>query len=855
MLTRFLPFLTNTFPVFAKELLSYFQSRMSWFIFIVYAVLSMAVTFFQSPFISAPEPGLVSFFKLQANIFALIIPALTIKLWTDEKRIGTFELTLSLPIGCTALTLGKFLAVWSLCGLMLLSTCGLWLSAAWLTPIDNLAVFQNYLVCWLLCGALCAVSLSASAFTAHPVSSFVLSLAVCLAVSLLNFAWLFSEAGFSSEILLRAGDSLSFSGHFEALIAGQVSLGSLFYFFSLIVFALWLNIVVICWRNGCRRHLFIFFICLLISFGALNVSAALFGSSAVWDLSADRRFSLSPSTRQWLDQNNDSLFARLYVSPDAKMPANLREYARDVLRLLEQYQLRSHNKLSLHTVEVLPFSPTEAEAEKAGLRGGGDKPWFGLVVSDQNGRFEAIPYFEPGRRAYLEHDISRLLSRLGGYRKPTLGIMSSEIRVIPSADTLDYSTDWPFAAALRKDYNLRHIPSDMSYIPEGTDALVIINPKHLSNIAVYAIDQYLMCGGNIIVFADPLSEVALTQNGAAADRSNLADFLANLGIGYDDRRVAGDNLRSRSIDLGRRREKYPFWINVIPGRDDHPLIAGLKPLALNSSGWFEVSPEASVIFATSRDGGTVDAAFLRHASLAQTIENYNTDDQSRPLAVLLEGKFNSLFAQPLLNTKQYLDGKFPFLSVSLKPGRILLVADSDILNAELWNANRNPGQDSYDFIPFSGNMDFIERAADYISGNRKILNVAPKFSPYRPLPLGSVLRLYAENTFASEKSAVGRELADILTERENMQRQIRNNELLPSLRVTGQLENLERRLRELRRQERLINRETVKDYQLRLGLFMAFNFIMPLAFLAVITAILQYRRGRTARRAERIVDA
>lgn len=845
----------NIQHIFAKELRSYLQSRMAWFIFAVYAMLSMAVTFFQSPFISAPEPSLISFFRLQADIFILIIPALTIKLWTDEKRSGTLELTLSLPVSFTALTVGKFLAVWCLCGLMLLSTFGLWLSSAMLTAIDNGAVIQNYLVCWLLCGALCALSMAASAFTAHPVSAFVLSLAVCLGFSQINFSWLLQLAGFSSEILLRAGNALSFGRYFNALISGQISAAGIFYYLSLILFSLWLNIVLIGWRESSRSSAAGVTFCLLSSFAALNIAAALFGSSAVWDLSADGRFSLSPATREWLSENGNSLFVRLYVSPEVEKNPLLREYSRDVLRLLEQYRLFAGNRLSLHTVEVTPLSPAEAEARKAGIRGGGGTPWFGLVASDQNGRFEIIPYFEPGRRAYLEHDISRLLSRLGGYRKPTIGIMSSELQVIPSEDALDYNTDWPFAAVLRKDYNLRYIPSDLAHIPSEIDLLLVVNPKNLSNVAVYAIDQYLMRGGNIMMFTDPLSEIALAQNGKAAERSNLEAFLSNLGVGYKDGKVAGDNAAARGIELNGHRERYPFWLNIVPGTAAHPLIAGLKPLALNSPGWFDVSSETPVIFATSEDGGEVDAAYLRHASLAQTLENYKISNQSRPLAVLLEGKFSSLFGSPLHNTSQYLDGDFPFLSVSLKPGKLLLIADSDILNSELWNANRRTGQDSCDFIPFSGNMDFIERAADYLTSNSNLLNPAPRFAPYESMPIGSVLMLHARAAAVEEQAVTDRNLAETLTEQTVMQRQITNNELLPSLQITRKLDELERRKRELQQQNRQIKREIIRDYQFRLGDFMVFNFIMPLALLALIIGVLKLRRRKQARWAERIADA
>lgn len=237
----------NLYPIFIKELRSYFQSKMVWFVFVVYALLSISLTFFQSSFLTETTPSMIVFFKIQQNLFLSIIPALTIKLWSDEKRIGTLELTLSLPISYLTLVIGKFFAVWCLCGLMLITTFGIWLSCMFLTSLNSWAILQNYFIMWLVCGSLCSVSLASSIFTSHAVSAFVASLAVCLIVALPNFSFLFQQAGVSSEILLRMGESISFGSHFTDMISGQINISSLAYFILLIVTALYFNTIVIGW--------------------------------------------------------------------------------------------------------------------------------------------------------------------------------------------------------------------------------------------------------------------------------------------------------------------------------------------------------------------------------------------------------------------------------------------------------------------------------------------------------------------------------------------------------------------------------------------------------------------------------
>ncbi|MBE6452105.1 MAG: hypothetical protein E7012_01260 [Alphaproteobacteria bacterium] len=240
--------LENIYPVFVKEFRSYFLSRMVWFIFIVYSLFLTCGVFAYPDFGKLAEPELLSFFKTQIILFAFIIPALTIKIWSDERRQGTLELTMSLPVGYTSLILAKFLAIWGLCGLMILSTFGTWLLYALFCGVNNSTVLLNYIFLWLACGSLCAISMMVSAYIDMPVSAYVVALASCLVVMFINIAdWI--PVKYSAEILILIGESLSFRLNFLNLIAGRISVGAICYFLTIIISALWVNIVAIGWRR------------------------------------------------------------------------------------------------------------------------------------------------------------------------------------------------------------------------------------------------------------------------------------------------------------------------------------------------------------------------------------------------------------------------------------------------------------------------------------------------------------------------------------------------------------------------------------------------------------------------------
>ncbi|MBE6445257.1 MAG: hypothetical protein E7019_04295 [Alphaproteobacteria bacterium] len=236
----------KVFVIFSREFKSFFQSKLVWFVFCIYTFFMVSSSFMQIKLGLWNDANLSSFFVMQLNLMIMLIPSLSIKLWSEEKKTGTYELTISLPIKYSSLVLGKFLAIWVMSGLVLLSTMGMWFIVAMLLKLNNLIVLQNYFYLWIICGSLCAISMASSVFVVNPISSFVISLAFCLFAVWFNIAdivLLFD----SSEITLRASESLNFRVHFQNILAGQISLSSIFYFISLGVVALLFNTVCIGW--------------------------------------------------------------------------------------------------------------------------------------------------------------------------------------------------------------------------------------------------------------------------------------------------------------------------------------------------------------------------------------------------------------------------------------------------------------------------------------------------------------------------------------------------------------------------------------------------------------------------------
>ena len=543
-----------------------------------------------------------------------------------------------------------------------------------------------------------------------------------------------------------------------------------------------------------KKYTLLFFaVCLIISFAAINIGVSLFGIPYSFDLTPDKRYTLSPETLDWLRHNRKGLFARLYVSPELQNDSLVR-----IMQVLEEYKANAHNQLSISLVETKAFTPAAAEAEKFGIRplGSRENPlYFGLVLADDSGRSRSIPYLESRRLAYLEHDLSRNLSALGEYEKPVIGVLSPALELQKGDSRLDYSQDWPFISLLRPYYEIRKLSNGVAQIPPETKAVVIVNPRRVENNTVYALEQYLLRGGNLVIFYDAFSEAGLAVNGQPDMRpSGLENFLQNLGISY--------NARPQISDVG---------INP------HFLTRNMNRINLSSSGSF-----------------TVNGDEVRFTELLSSAEG--------SLGGILEGTFHASFPEPPFDGE--LLSKLPFVSISVAPGKIFFFADSDMLHEALW---LQPEASDNAMVYHSNNMDLIEKIIDYAAANRNLLSVVPRHA-FKTCPdILSRFEEISKERYAAEYE----ETAKQKREKEEMLQQLRQNvvsgKIVASLKISGHGEALQKEIADADKALRRINAE-IRQYRKKLEmLFMAANIVIfPGILIAVLylAVSLSRRRGR-----------
>ncbi len=245
------PGLASMLAVYRRELLSYLTTPTAYVFVAVFLFAIGLFTFQVGGFFEQRRAELMAFFAFHPWIFMVFLPAVAMRLWSEEARSGALELLLTLPAPTWALVLGKFLAAWTIAGVALLLTAPLWVSVNVLGSPDNAAIFTAYLASLLMAGAYIAIGSAMSALTSAQVVAFVLAVLISFVLTALGLP-LVSDffSGFVGGGVAEAVSRFSILHHFDAAQRGVVEFRSVFYFVSLIGLCLGFTALAVDARRG-----------------------------------------------------------------------------------------------------------------------------------------------------------------------------------------------------------------------------------------------------------------------------------------------------------------------------------------------------------------------------------------------------------------------------------------------------------------------------------------------------------------------------------------------------------------------------------------------------------------------------
>jgi ABC-2 type transport system permease protein len=241
----------NALLVMRRELEAYFTSPLAYVFIIIFLALGGALTFYVGGFFERGRADLSAFFVFHPWLYLFLIPALGMRLWAEERKSGTLEFLLTLPLGTAAAVVGKFLAAWLFAGVALLLTFPLWLTVNRLGGPDNGAIAAGYLGSWLMAGGFLALSGVVSALTKNQVIAFVGATALCFLFMVSGLPLVQGVfQGWAPAALVDVVASFSFLTNFDAIQNGVVDGRHLVFFGSLIVASLAINVAVVELNKG-----------------------------------------------------------------------------------------------------------------------------------------------------------------------------------------------------------------------------------------------------------------------------------------------------------------------------------------------------------------------------------------------------------------------------------------------------------------------------------------------------------------------------------------------------------------------------------------------------------------------------
>lgn len=576
------------------------------------------------------------------------------------------------------------------------------------------------------------------------------------------------------------------------------------------------------------------------------------------DLTSDRIYTLTPGTLDIVDGLRKPLTLTLYFSDHATRDlAQLRSYEQRVHEMLREIAVRAHGRIRLRVIDPVPYSDDEDAAESYGLTpasGGsnGERVFFGLVGSGGPGDAapQAIPFFDPAREAFVEYDIAKLLYEVGMPKKPRLGVMSS----LPvEGNPVIGEAAWTLMRQMDQLAEVTAIdPDSTTRIDPSISVLLLIHPKHLSDDTQYAIDQFVLRGGHLVVFVDPDAEMDTTplvdSHGTVDDHdSNLPRLFKNWGVVFDPTRVVIDRSQALTIELNGNSIIHPAMLGLGAQDLNHDdvVTASLQRINFSTAGFFELAQDTKArlipLVQTSDEATIVPAQRVRDSTGDPTslLDSYEPSHERYLLAARLRDTFHTAF--PERKEKGH-------LAVASGPGEVVLVADTDLLSDRLW-IDVQPLLGQQQLTPFANNGDFVANLVDNLGGSSALLSIRGRVNSQRPFTRVKALQAAADRKFLVKKRELENELYE--TQRRLAELQPAKGAAGPAAATAEQRREVEQYL-----QRKLAIGKELRDVQHQLnaeidalGLRLKFiNIVLVPGLVALLGLIYGWRRTRRARR-------
>ncbi|MFO8083290.1 MAG: GldG family protein [Desulfobacterales bacterium] len=491
------------------------------------------------------------------------------------------------------------------------------------------------------------------------------------------------------------------------------------------------------------------------------------------DVTEDKLYSLSEGTHELLNNLERGVNIKFFYSQSIQnFPAHLKIYANRVIDFLSEYEFHSGKKIMVEMHDPKPDSEEEEWAQRYGMEGitlpTGETVYMGLVAmsADQE---EAIAFLDPTREERLEYDLTRMISRVQSLKNQKIGIISglpvfSEMPANPAMSRRP-SEPWYFVKELQDAYEVIQIKTTDETIPDDLDLLVIIHPKDLSEILEFAIDQYVLKGGNALIFVDPFSTRDISAQHQLSS-SSLDRLFKAWGISMiPDKAVIDFDFPTGLRVQNNQVESNPSWLSLSEEAiNRNALITSqLNSMILPVAGAIEKSADADIQYeplVQSSTNASLENTFKLRFGIEEIRREFKPAGKKFDLAVKIEGNFTSAFPdgkpekRPNENSSGNELAKTSATGQNLKESTseaiLVVVSDTDLLWDDYYLSKQNfLGMQLVNF--FNDNLNFFQNASEMLSGSNELIHIRSRGKFDRPFTRVQMLEKKAASQWLEQE--------------------------------------------------------------------------------------------------------
>ena len=722
-----------------RELTSYFSSPTGYVFITLFVFLSAVAAFWQEAFFANNLANLNALNAYFPYLLILLIPAITMTSWAEEKVNGTDELLLTLPATDVEIVLGKYAAYLGIYSVALVFSLSHVIVLLVLGSPDLGLIFATYLGYWLMGAALVALGMVASLLTANLTVAYILGALLCAVPVFIEHA-----GNLVLGSLRRLLESLSFVEQSRDFSEGVVPISGVVYFVAFAAAMLYLNVTLLGrrhWATGkaapkLGRHYWVRGAALLVAVAGMTILVGRLGGRI--DATGERLHSLAPGTRELIDSLDAEkpVFIQAYLSPE--VPRRYLQTRNNIISMLREFDSLGGSRVHANIVLTDKFTDEAREArDRFNIRpmpvpalqqspGSPNEVFMGVAFTSGTDEF-IIPFFDVGLP--VEYELMRSIRVVANAKRKKVGVLKTAVDLFGGFDfqSRRQTQQWSIVAELRKQYEVTQVAADQPY-PEDLDALLVVLPNTLDPSGMPALTDWVKAGKPTLLVVDSLPAFNIEyspqqvppspfqQGQPQRTPADTKPLMEALGVNWQSDQIAWDkyNPHPRFTSL----PEEVIFVGTGSGVDafnvEEAIVSGLQevvflyPGAVKKAEGDEVKTSFAPLLQTGVDSGATSWFRLVQQSIFGTQLATNVAHQADEETHILAARITS--------------------DDESQPANAIIIADSDMMGEQFFELRRQGIEElSFD------NVTFLLNSVDQLAGDESFIELRKRRRQHRTL--------------------------------------------------------------------------------------------------------------------------